>query len=138
MAGQNYSKQREAIYNFLTGRKDHPTAEVIYENVRKGMNNISLGTVYRNLKVLSESGRIRKIDCGDGLDHFDADMSVHQHFVCEKCGRIEDIFLGDLPQLSAKAEKECEGTVKSTDIVFRGICRECLENDPACTELAGS
>ena len=89
------------------------------------MKNISLGTVYRNLKVLCETGRIRKVDCGDGLDHFDANIGVHQHFICEKCGRINDIFLGDLDKLKLMAQAECGGEIVSTDIVFRGICPEC-------------
>ena len=125
MVGQNYSKQREAIYNFLAGRKDHPTADVVYDNIRKDMSNISLGTVYRNLKVLCEVGRIRKVDCGDGLDHYDANLGVHQHFVCEKCGSIGDIFLGELEELKACAAKACEGEIISTEVVFRGICPKC-------------
>ena len=130
MAGQNYSKQREAIYNFLAGRKDHPTADVVYDNIRKDMANISLGTVYRNLKVLCETGRIRKVDCGDGLDHYDANLRVHQHFICEKCGSIEDIFLGELEELKISASKACEGEIISTEIVFRGICPKCKKAGP--------
>ena len=125
MAGQNYSKQREAIYNFLASRTDHPTADAVYENIRRDISNISLGTVYRNLKVLSESGRIRKVDCGDGLDHFDANTGVHQHFICDRCGSIEDIFLGELPELKAYAASVSGSEVITADIVFRGICSGC-------------
>lgn len=131
MPGQNYSKQREAIYSFLVGRKDHPTADVVYENIRKELTNISLGTVYRNLKVLCETGRIRKVDCGDGLDHFDANISFHQHFVCEKCGKIDDIFLGELGDLKLSAAKASGGEIVSTEVVFYGICPECKAKETA-------
>ena len=134
MSGQNYSKQREAIYSFLSGRKDHPTADVVYENIRKELPAISLGTVYRNLRVLCEAGRIRKVDCGDGLDHFDANTLVHQHFICEECGKIEDIFLGDLDSLKTMASDAYGGRVVSTDIVFRGICPECADNKTAADQ----
>ena len=125
MAGRNFSKQREAIYEFLTKREDHPTADAVYSALKPEMSNLSLGTVYRNLKVLCEEGRIRKVDCGDGLDHFDAKTGEHQHFVCEKCGRIVDIFLGELPELKASAQAAYGGKVETTEVVFRGICPQC-------------
>ena len=74
-----HSKQRDAIKNFLMTRKDHPTADVVYTKVREEFPNISLGTVYRNLTLLSEIGEITRIRVGDGIDHFDADISLHYH-----------------------------------------------------------
>ena len=70
-----YSKQRTVIKEFLQTRKDHPTADVVYNAVRKDYPNISLGTVYRNLMLLSEIGEIQKLRVGDGLEHFDADIA---------------------------------------------------------------
>ena len=66
-----YSKQREAIKNFLVTRYDHPTAETVYLNIRKEFPNISLGTVYRNLNLLAEIGEILKLSPGIGPDRFD-------------------------------------------------------------------
>lgn len=86
-----YSRQREVIKDFLCTRKDHPTADVVYMNVRQEYPNISLGTVYRNLTLLSEIGEIRRLRVGDGVDHFDADTSPHHHFICSHCGRIIDL-----------------------------------------------
>ena len=76
-----YSRQREVIKDFLCTRKDHPTADVVYMNVRQQFPNISLGTVYRNLTLLSDMGEIIRLRVGDGVDHFDADTSPHNHFV---------------------------------------------------------
>ena len=80
-----YSKQREAIKEFLCTRKDHPTADNVYMEVRKEFPNISLGTVYRNLTLLAELGEIARINVGDGTDHFDPNTSLHYHFICKGC-----------------------------------------------------
>ena len=61
-----YSKQRAMIKDFLQGRKDHPTAEVVYNNIREIYPKISLGTVYRNLVLLSDIGEIARFRVGDG------------------------------------------------------------------------
>ena len=82
---KNYSKQREAIKHELSKRRDHPTAAQIYESVRNTVPNISLGTVYRNLSELSESGEILCINVGDDREHYDFDNSVHLHLHCKKC-----------------------------------------------------
>ena len=87
-----YSRQREAIKDFLMTRNDHPTADVVYSNVRTEFPNISLGTVYRNLTLLADLGEIARLRVGDGVDHFDADTSPHYHFVCSDCGSVIEKF----------------------------------------------
>ena len=86
-----YSRQREMIKDFLKTRHDHPTADVVYMNVRRQNPNISLGTVYRNLSLLADIGEIQRLRLGDGTDHFDADTSPHYHFICTKCGSVIDL-----------------------------------------------
>ena len=76
-----YSRQREAILKDLQSRRDHPTADMVYESVRKEYPNISLGTVYRNLAFLTESGQVLKITTPAGADHFDGFISPHNHFI---------------------------------------------------------
>ena len=94
----NYSRQREEIVHFLKTRKDHPTAEVVYENVRMVYPKISLGTVYRNLTLLSDTGEILRLRLGDGVDHFDADTSEHYHVLCNGCGIVEDLDMKGMSQ----------------------------------------
>ena len=72
MATVKRSRQRDAIRSFLMSRKDHPTAEVVYDNVSKEFPNISLGTVYRNLTFLVDNGMAMKVPCSDGSVHFDS------------------------------------------------------------------
>lgn len=86
-----YSRQREAIKDFLAGRKDHPTAEEVYAHVRREYPNISLGTVYRNLTLLANTGEILRVNVGDGVDRFDPNTDPHVHFVCNSCGSVMDL-----------------------------------------------
>lgn len=78
-----YSRQREAIKASLMNRCDHPTADALYASIREEFPNISLGTVYRNLNLLVETGEIRKLSCGSGADHYDGDVSPHYHLYAE-------------------------------------------------------
>jgi Fur family peroxide stress response transcriptional regulator len=107
-----YSRQREAIKSFLMTRKDHPTADVVYENVRKEFPNISLGTVYRNLTLLSDMGELLRLRVGDGMDHFDADTSPHYHFICQDCGRVIDLDMDSLEAIDNIAGANFGGQIK--------------------------
>ena len=80
MASLKYSRQRESIIQYLSATHSHPTADMVYMHVKEEFPNISLGTVYRNLNLLVETGEICKIHCGDGADHFDGNTSDHYHF----------------------------------------------------------
>ena len=68
------SRQREAILQCVLSHHDHPTADNIYMEVREDFPNISLGTVYRNLSLLTKLGKIQKITCDDHADHFDGEL----------------------------------------------------------------
>ncbi|NLG02921.1 MAG: transcriptional repressor [Clostridia bacterium] len=120
------SRQREAIKEFLLTRKDHPTADMVYTNVRKEFSNISLGTVYRNLTLLSEIGEIQKIDMGDGCDHFDADISPHYHFICTECKHVLDLELdSDIEHIIDSAKKNFNGSIEGHKTYFYGTCEQC-------------
>lgn len=121
----NYSRQREAILSFLKTRKDHPTAEVIYQNVRKDYPRISLGTVYRNLSLLSERGDILRLQVGDGMDHFDYDTSPHNHFVCKECGAVLDLPAKPFDTADALASFNFGGTIDRCVTYFYGTCPDC-------------
>lgn len=120
-----YSKQREAIKEFLKDRKDHPTADVVYMGVKENYPNISLGTVYRNLSLLAEKGEIARISLGDGVDHFDPDTSSHYHFLCTKCGCVSDIIISDMPSISSIAQSYTDNKIINSVIYFQGTCKKC-------------
>jgi Fur family peroxide stress response transcriptional regulator len=122
-----YSRQRECIKNCLMNRYDHPTADTIYQDVKVIYPNISLGTVYRNLALLSETGEILKISTGDGPDRFDGDVTPHYHFLCKECGRLLDIRTSDMIDIETLNNVDIPGVVEDYSIQFRGRCSECLK-----------
>ena len=127
-----YSRQRESIKENLKNRKDHPTANMVYADVRKIYPNISLGTVYRNLSLLAEKGVLRKIVDEDGVIHFDYDTSPHNHFICRKCGCVIDIADSgkavEMEKLRALADEVFEGSVEECSILFTGLCKKCMDS----------
>lgn len=125
MATRKYSRQREMIREFLLTRKDHPTADIVYRNVRQQNPNISLGTVYRNLTLLADTGEINRLRLGDGVDHFDGDTSPHYHFLCTECGGISDLKTNSIDDITKVAGDGFDGQIAGHVTYFYGVCRHC-------------
>src|SRR5262245_66633143 len=87
------TRQLEAVFQALHGDSSHPFADEIYRRVRKKLPRISLATVYRNLQRLVEDGKIRTVLLGERVARYDPETSDHDHFICESCGRVQDLFL---------------------------------------------
>ena len=120
-----HSKQREMIKDFLMSRHDHPTADVVYMNVRQQNPNISLGTVYRNLTLLADIGEIQRLRLGDGVDHFDADTSPHYHFVCSDCGSVIDLKMKSIDNITDVAGEDFDGNITGLVTYFYGSSGHC-------------
>ena len=129
MATVKYSRQREAIKNFLMSRKDHPTAEVVYEHVLKAFPNISLGTVYRNLNLLAEIGEIQKLSPGIGPDRFDGNPAPHYHFICRHCGCVMDLTVSGLDHINILAGQDFDGEIEGHITYFYGACPSCKASE---------
>lgn len=115
--------QREIVYNVVMQSSDHPGADAVYERARKVMPKISMGTVYRNLKQLAETGKIREIRISDNTNRYDKTLAVHAHFCCRVCGKVTDVCVnGNINGPCA----DFGGKVESTDILFGGVCEECI------------
>ena len=124
-----YSRQRESIKKFLMTRTDHPTAEMIYENLRKEYPKISLGTVYRNLSLLSDIGEIQTISTGVGPDRFDGNAKPHYHFICKHCGQVIDLKMQGLEHINLLAQHEFPGIIEGHSVFFYGSCEECMRQE---------
>lgn len=99
VAGQRYSRQREEVLRVVRNADSHPTADWVYEQVRKTLPHVSLGTVYRNLNLLADEGLIQRVILDDGVVRYDGNTHAHHHFICSKTGKIYDVefeFCGDL------------------------------------------
>lgn len=128
MATLNYSRHREAILRFLMTRTDHPTAEIIYNNLKEEFPKISLGTVYRNLTILSDIGEIQRIPCGDASEHFDGNAYPHPHFVCNECFAVMDLKMDNLDFLNTLANQGFDGKIEKLQLIFYGKCPKCAKN----------
>lgn len=129
MATLKYSRQRESIKKYLATTTDHPTADMVYLHVKNEFPNISLGTVYRNLNLLTDLGEIVKIPAPDGGDRFDGDVRPHNHFFCTSCHKVLDMHLekGKLEEMMKDATKDFDqGVIESSRTVFYGKCNDCI------------
>ena len=128
MAALKYSRQRESIKNYLMATKEHPTADEVYMNVKQEFPNISLGTVYRNLNLLTDIGEAIKISTPNGGDRFDGKLEPHNHFLCTKCGRLLDLELDmqSIDEVNRLAAENFDGVITSSSTLFYGECSDCI------------
>lgn len=122
------TKQRLAIIEELGKLDMHPTADEIYERVRRRLPRVSLGTVYRNLELLSRSGIIGKLEIGGQQMRFDRERGTHPHIRCIRCGRIEDIPGESTPTECDRDFLQATGyTSIERRVEFIGICPACRD-----------
>lgn len=119
------STQRRVLLEELQKLSTHPTAAELYEIVRGRLPSISLGTVYRNLELLSRMGVIQKLEFGGAEARFDGNAVGHCHIHCVQCGRVGDLH-GLAGKLPLDVPKEKDGfTIISHRLVFYGLCNQC-------------
>lgn len=122
----NYSKQREAILDVMKENRTHPTAEEIYKLVLEKEPQISKSTVYRNINILVDLGKIRKLNMTVGPDRYDYLYKEHSHAICEKCGKIFDFYYDiDKNKISNELLKQIEKNININSIIIYGICEDC-------------
>lgn len=125
MATTKYSRQRELIYNTVIENQVHPTAEFVYNYLKKDNPQLSLGTVYRNLQQLSDNGAINRVSIPNQPDRFDGVIKPHYHAVCSKCGKIEDIFIEEMENIDSLVAEKTGLNIIGHEIVFKTICPLC-------------
>ncbi len=130
--GLKITPQRVAIFQALHGSEVHPSAEAVYESVAVGMPSISLRTVYQTLNDLASMGELVALDLGTGAARFDPNTDPHHHVVCDRCGKVRDIYADFTDvRLPRSTKGELHGfRVSSTEIVFRGLCHSCQHPGP--------
>jgi len=119
------SKQRDCVLRVVKGTKSHPSAEWVYHQVKAEIPNISLGTVYRNLRLLTEEGEIVIAGLAGTLGRYDANTRHHYHFRCERCGLILDVNQPVEVEMDARVAAETGGEVSCHLLEFRGLCPDC-------------
>lgn len=122
-AGIRPSVQRLAIYEFVKSTKVHPTAEVVYNELRDELGSLSLTTVYNTLKLFVDAGLMKMLNIDDTFKCFDGDISQHAHFRCNVCGKIYDVQLKkDFLLMVAGIENF---DIFDAQLYLKGVCNKC-------------
>ncbi|MBT3835758.1 transcriptional repressor [Candidatus Woesearchaeota archaeon] len=121
---RRFTPQRQIILEHLQSVKTHPTAEQVFNVVKHKFPNITLATVYRNLHILTEEKKAKKLEI-NGKYHFDGDLMPHLHFICENCKIIKDLFLDDLNKYLEKKLAKSNLAITKYNIQCEGICKTC-------------
>jgi Fur family ferric uptake transcriptional regulator len=119
------TNQRRIIIEELSKVRSHPTAMEVFELARKRLPRISLGTVYRNLEVLAETGIIQKLETAGSQMRFDGTVDDHYHIRCISCGRVEDVDSPISEKLANKRTRIQGYNVLWHKVEFVGVCPEC-------------
>ena len=128
-AAMRMTQQRRLALEELQRVPCHPTADELYDRLRKQMPRISLGTVYRNLEILCRSGLAKKLVAGGHQARFDGMVTPHSHVHCVRCGRVADVKTDPLPDLAARAVPAEGYKILDCRLEFAGICRNCQKHD---------
>ena len=123
--------QRQIILEELSKVTSHPTANEVYDMVRKRLPRIGLGTVYRNLELMAESGIILKLEVGGTQKRFDATTECHYHIRCSQCEKVDDIEIPVQHHINDAAAKATNYLILGHHIEFSGICGDCRKKKRA-------
>jgi Fur family peroxide stress response transcriptional regulator len=125
--GSKYSRQREVILKLLKATRNHPNAQWIYERARQQLPRLSLGTVYRNLRMMEEVGTIRRLAWGGPQERYDGTVDEHNHVICDSCGAVVDIEARIDKDLIKRAARESGMSISGHRLDFHGLCEKCAK-----------
>lgn len=129
MPNMRLTTQRQIILEELGKVTSHPTANEVYDMVRKRLPRIGLGTVYRNLELMADTGVILKLEVGGTQKRFDATTEPHYHIRCSSCGRVDDVHIEVQHQINQLAQQSCKYEILGHHIEFTGICHDCQNKE---------
>ena len=130
MECKKHFRKRDAILTCLRQTTVHPSAEWIYTQLKSEIPDLSMGTVYRNLTLFKEQGRIVSVGTVKGVERFDGNTDPHVHFICTECGAVVDLAAISVPEeLNRAAATDSGGRVDTCQLTFTGVCMECLNNN---------
>ncbi len=125
------TKQRRLILDVLRKNNVHPTADVVYELVRRHLPRISLGTVYRNLEILTALGEIQTLELSGSQKRYDGNPCKHYHIRCMHCGVLDDAPIAPFNQLEDKLYNATVFTILGHRLEFLGLCPACSADESA-------
>jgi Fur family ferric uptake transcriptional regulator len=128
------TRQRRVILEELRRNNDHPSADELYERVRTHLPRISLGTVYRNLEILTELGEIQTLELSGSMKRFDGVPKKHYHIRCVQCGRVDDAPIAPLNQIEDELYGATVYTIIGHRLEFTGLCPKCSKLSKSALE----
>jgi Fur family transcriptional regulator, peroxide stress response regulator len=126
-SGVRITPQRHAVLDYLLNATIHPTADDIYKALEGNFPNMSVATVYNNLRVLREIGLVRELTYGDSSSRFECNLTEHYHIICESCGKIVDFHYPSLDEVESLAQKVTGFNVSHHRMEVYGTCEECQQ-----------
>ena len=123
--GLKVTPQRIAVYNMLRGTTEHPDAETIYKTLEPSNPTMSLATVYKTLDFFKQLGLVQELNVGEGRSRYDAVVDWHPHTVCTCCGKVGDLHMDALKNVSQKLAPELDFEVEMEQLILYGKCSEC-------------
>ena len=121
-------RKREAIFECLRNTDVHPSADMVFSQLKREYPDLSLGTVYRNLSIFKKQGIIASLGTVNGIERFDGNTEPHVHFVCTCCNAVIDLPQLQVPEeLYASVSTQTGGSVDFCQLTFTGTCRNCLK-----------
>ena len=127
--GLKLTHQRLVIFNVLLSKLNHPSAEDVFEEVKKRIPTIAFDTVYRTLALFERHGLISKVNYLDSRTRYDSVAERHCHLICTRCRKIEDFYWPEVDQLQIPKETKLWGSIKNKYVELRGLCQDCLTKD---------
>ncbi|WP_423241360.1 peroxide-responsive transcriptional repressor PerR [Oceanobacillus zhaokaii] len=124
-SGVRITPQRHAVLEYLLTSMVHPTADEIYKALESKFPNMSVATVYNNLRVLREVGLVRELTYGDASSRFDCNTTEHYHIICNECGKIVDFQYPSLQEVESLAEQVTGFNVSHHRLEIYGTCEDC-------------
>ncbi len=127
--GLKVTPQRIAVYNMLLGTTEHPNAEMIYKTLEPTNPTMSLATVYKTLDFFKQLGLVQELNVGEPSSRYDAVVQCHPHTVCRVCGRVEDLHMDALTEVTKKLAPHLDFAVECEQLILYGVCKECQKNN---------
>jgi len=126
-SGVRITPQRHAVLEYLLTSQSHPTADEIYKALESKFPNMSVATVYNNLRILKELGLVKELTYGDDSSRFDCSTEEHYYIICEECGKIVDFHYPTLDEIESLAEKISGFEISHHRMELYGVCNECVD-----------
>jgi Fur family peroxide stress response transcriptional regulator len=126
---RKHSSKRDAILRMIQSTKSHPGVQWIYDKLKPAIPDLSLGTVYRNIDIFRQEGKVISVGVIKGEERFDGRAEPHPHFICEYCGAVLDLGEEISSEINTRLSIEIPGcTIDKRKTLFYGLCNDCTEN----------